>query len=265
MATPLLIERHDRVTVLTINRPQTRNDVTDDAFIDALEAACRAIAEDNETAAVILTGAGSAFSSGGNLKAMRDRTGMFAGDPMDVREGYRRAVQRIPRCVFDLDVPTIAAVNGPAIGAGCDLTLMCDIRIASEKAVFAESFVRVGLIPGDGGAWLLPRVLGLSRACEMMFTGVSIDARTALAWGLVSSVVPETELIPAAMTLARRIAANPSRTLRMAKRLIREGMTTRLETLLELSAAYQALAHHGPEHEERLDALLSRNPPRPAD
>lgn len=260
MPPPLLIERDGPVVVLTINRPDTRNDVTDGAFIDALETACCEIGADREVAAVVLTGAGSAFSSGGNIKAMRDRSGMFAGDPADVREGYRSGVQRIPRSFYELDVPTIAAVNGPAIGAGCDLTLMCDIRIASEKAVFAESFVRVGLIPGDGGAWLLPRALGLSRACEMIFTGDPVDARTALAWGLVSSVVAPEELMPAALKLAQRIAQNPPRALRMAKRLVREGLTTRLETLLELSAAYQALAHHTAEHEERLKAFLERKP-----
>jgi enoyl-CoA hydratase/carnithine racemase len=264
VSSPLLIERDGPVAVLTINRPDTRNDVTDGGFIDALEAACRDIGADREIAAVVLTGAGSAFSSGGNIKAMHARGGMFAGDPADVREGYRRGVQRIPRSFYELDVPTIAAVNGSAIGAGCDLTLMCDIRIASEKAVFAESFVRVGLIPGDGGAWLLPRALGLSRACEMIFTGDPVDARTALAWGLVSSVVAPEELMPAALRLAHRIAQNPPRILRMAKRLVREGLTTRLETLLELSASYQALAHHTPEHENRLKAILERKPAKPA-
>lgn len=267
MSSPLLVQRNGAIAVLTINRPDTRNDVTDAAFIDALETTCRKIGADREIAVVILTGAGSAFSSGGNIKAMAARSGMFAGDPADVREGYRQFVQRIPRNFYELDVPTIAAVNGPAIGAGCDLTLMCDIRIASEQAVFAESFVRVGLIPGDGGAWLLPRVLGLSRACEMIFTGDPVDARTALAWGLVSSVVAPDELMPAAMRMAERIAQNPPRVLRMAKRLVREGLTTRLEALLELSASYQALAHHTLEHEDRLKAILERKPPpqRPAD
>ena len=120
---------------------------------------------------VILTGAGSAFSSGGNVKHMRDKTGMFGGSPAQLRNGYRRGIQRIPLAMMALEVPAIAAVNGPAIGAGCDLTCMCDMRIASERAVFAESFVKVGIIPGDGGAWLLPRAVGMARASEMAFTG----------------------------------------------------------------------------------------------
>ena len=103
--------------------------------------------------AVVLTGEGTAFCAGGNVKDMRDRTGMFAGDPMDQADAYRKGIQRIPRAIYSLNVPIIAAVNGPAVGAGCDLATMCDIRIASTKAMFAESFAKLGLIPGDGGAW----------------------------------------------------------------------------------------------------------------
>jgi len=118
-----------------------------------------------------------------------------------------------------LEVPVIAAINGPAIGAGLDLACMCDIRIASETAVFAESFVKLGIIPGDGGAWFLQRIVGLSKAAEMTFTGEPISAADALACGLVSRVVPAAELMDAAFVLAGQIAANPGHQLRMAKRL----------------------------------------------
>ena len=134
--------------------------------------------------------------------------------------------------MWDLEVPIIAAVNGPSYGAGCDTTLLADIRIASTRATFAENFVRVGLISGDGGAWLLPRQIGLSRAAEMTFTAEPIDAATALEWGLVSRVVEPDALMPAARNLAQRIAANPPKQLRMAKRLLREGLNTRLDTIL---------------------------------
>jgi 2-(1,2-epoxy-1,2-dihydrophenyl)acetyl-CoA isomerase len=159
-------------------------------------------------------------------------------------------------------VPTIAAVNGPAIGAGNDVACMCDIRIASEAAVFAESFVKVGIVPGDGGAWLLPRVVGMSRACEMAFTGAKVDARQALSYGLVSRVVPADKLMEAANELASEIAANPGHVLRMTKRLLREGQHTRLDTLLEMSAAFQALAHHTSDHAEAIDAFLEKRPPK---
>ena len=132
---------------------------------------------------------------------------------------------------------------------------------ASEAASFAESFVRVGLIPGDGGAWLLPRVVGMSKACEMSFTGEAVDAAEALRCGLVSRVVPADELMSAAHDLAGRIAANPGVGLRMSKRLLREGQHMRLESLLEMSAAFQAVAHKTPQHVEAINAFVEKRKP----
>ncbi|MDH6186960.1 crotonase/enoyl-CoA hydratase family protein [Polaromonas sp. CG_23.6] len=261
MTSPLLIELQDGVCILTLNRPETRNPISDGDTIAALEDAVLMINRDHAIRAVVLTGAGSAFSSGGNVKHMQDREGMFGGTPAQLREGYRNGIQRIPRALYHCEVPTIAAVNGPAIGAGCDLALMCDMRIASDNARFAESFVKVGIIPGDGGAWLLPRAIGLSRACEMAFTGDAIDASTALAWGLVSQVVAPGQLMNAALALARRITVNPPDVLRMTKKLLREGQHSSLESLLELSAAMQALAHHTRDHQEAVNAMLARRVP----
>ena len=181
---------------------------------------------------------------------------LAGGSAYDIRNGYRAGIQRIPLALYNLDVPTIAAVNGPAIGAGCDLACMCDIRIASEKAKFAESFVKLGIIPGDGGAWLLPRIIGMSKAAELTFTGDTIGAAEALACGLVSKVLAPDQLMAEARALAERIAANPGPALRMAKRLLREGQHLRLDSLLEMSAAFQALAHHTPEHDTALAAFL---------
>jgi len=132
------------------------------------------------------------------------------------------------------------------------------MRVASEKAIFAESFVKVGLIPGDGGAWFLPRVVGLSRANEMAFTGEPVDAQTALAWGMVSRVVKPEELMSAALELAQRIAVNPPTALRMTKRLLKEGEHSQLETLLEVSASLQALAHQTKDHEEAVNAIIEK-------
>jgi enoyl-CoA hydratase/carnithine racemase len=185
---------------------------------------------------------------------------MFGGTAPEIRDGYRKGIQRIPLAVSKLEVPIIAAVNGPAIGAGCDLTMMCDMRIASEKAVFAESFVKVGIIPGDGGAWFLPRVIGLSRANEMAFTGDPVNAETALAWGMVSKVVPPEELLNAAKDLAGRVAVNPPGALRMTKRLIQEGQDMKLEPLLDMSASMQALAHQTKDHVEAVNAIIEKRP-----
>lgn len=261
MTEPLLIERDGHIVTWTLNDPDARNPVSDDAVIEAIEAAVAAVNRDDTVRVAILTGAGSAFSSGGNVKHMRDKEGMFGGTPSEQRQGYRHGIQRIPRALYHCEIPTIAAVNGPAIGAGCDVTMMCDLRVASTRAVFAESFVKVGLIPGDGGAWLLPRIVGMARATEMAFTGEAIDAQTALAWGMVSSVVEPDELLPAARALAGRIAANPPQALRMTKKLLREGQHQSLDALLELSAAMQTIAHSTADHHEAVAAMLDKRPP----
>jgi enoyl-CoA hydratase/carnithine racemase len=250
--------QRDGIMVLTMNRPQERNVLTDEAQFREFVEACDAINADRSVRAVILTGRGSAFCAGGNVKAMRDRTGMFAGSPLQLRANYRDGLQRIPLALYNLEVPTIAAVNGPAIGAGCDLACMCDIRIASENASFAESFVKVGIVPGDGGAWLLQRAVGLSKACEMSFTGDAIGAHEALACGLVSRVVAPEALLDQARALALRIATNPAGVLRLTKRLIREAQHMRLDTLLEMSAAFQALAHTTEEHRSAVERTLQR-------
>jgi enoyl-CoA hydratase/carnithine racemase len=261
MAEPLLVERHGDVVVWTLNNPEARNPISELDMITALERAVDEVNGDSSARAVILTGSGTAFSSGGNVKHMRDKRGMFGGSPAELRQGYRHGIQRIPKAVYHCEIPTIAAVNGPAIGAGCDLAMMCDLRIASTTAVFAESFVKVGIIPGDGGAWLLPRAIGMARASEMAYTGESIDAETALAWGMVSAVTEPDALLDAAHQLARRIAVNPPHVLRMTKRLLREGQHQTLESILELSAAMQAIAHHTDDHTEAVTAMLERRPP----
>ncbi|MEU6191056.1 crotonase/enoyl-CoA hydratase family protein [Nocardia sp. NPDC047038] len=261
MSDPILIDRTGDVVVWTLNNPRARNPISEADTISALEDAVAAANRDHSLRAAILTGAGSAFSSGGNVKHMRDRAGMFGGTPARLRQEYRHGIQRIPRALYHCEIPTIAAVNGPAIGAGCDLALLCDLRIAVATAVFAESFVKIGLVPGDGGAWLLPRAIGMARACEMAFTGEPIDAHTALDWGLVSEVVEPGALLDAAHRLAARVCANPPHVLRMTKRLLREGTHQTLESLLELSAAMQAAAHHTEDHREAVAAVLERRPP----
>lgn len=262
MSDAVLYQQDGNVVTLTMNKPRTRNALTDSDIVEAFIAGCQRAAADPAVCAVIVTGAGTAFSSGGNLKHMRDKVGTFAGDAASIRDGYRRGIQRLTLALFELEIPTIAAVNGPAYGAGCDTAMACDIRIAAPTAVFAENFVKVGLISGDGGAWLLPRVISLSRACEMSFTGDPVDAGTALQWGLVSKVVPGEDLLTEARRIADRIAVNPPQVLRMAKRLIREGQIVRFDTLLQLAAAYQGAAHQTRDHEEAVAALLEKRPPR---
>lgn len=250
----LKVEKRDRVTLITMDRPDQRNALSDTAQCEEFVAVCAEIEADPQSAVAIVTGAGPAFCAGGNVKDVKNREGWYAGTPAELRDNYRNGIQRIPLALYHLEVPTIAAVNGPAMGAGCDLACMCDMRIAAEEASFAESFVRLGLVPGDGGAWLLQRVVGLGKASEMTFTGEPISAADALACGLVQKVVPGAKLMDAAFDLAGRIAANSPPALRMAKKLMRESQHAGLGTILEMSAAFQSLAHLGEEHARAVGA-----------
>ena len=253
--------REGAILILTMSQPETRNALTGNSAVDEFVQACDAVRRDSSVRVVILTAEGPVFSSGGNVKDMlRYQTQQLM--PETIREEYRNGIQRLPKALYNLDVPVIAAVNGPAIGAGLDLSCLCDIRIASEKATFAQSFVKVGIVPGDGGAWLLPRAVGASKAAEMAFTGDALSADQALACGLVSRVVPHEQLLDEALALARRIAANPGGILRMTKRLLREGERSTLESLLETSAAYQAIAHMGDDHHEAVRAFIDKRAPQ---
>ncbi|MEZ5656643.1 MAG: crotonase/enoyl-CoA hydratase family protein [Sphingobium sp.] len=257
----LVITREGPVVTATLNRPDERNAITDVAYCREIADFCREVSADRSIRALVLTGAGTSFCAGGNVKHMRDKIGMFNGSPYQLRNGYREGIQLIPLALYELEIPVVAAVNGPAIGAGLDLACLCDIRIASENAIFAESFVKLGLIPGDGGAWLLPRIIGMSRASMMTLTGDTIDANKALEYGLVNEVVAPDQVLPRAQEIAGRIAANPGHATRIAKRLLREGQDMKLGPLLELSAAYQAIAHHTQDHEEAIAAFLERRKP----
>ena len=256
------VEREGAIAIVTLNQPEKRNPISGLDMIDALEAAMRALDVDIGVRVVILTGAGSAFSSGGDLKAMAT-PGSSLRDalPAQTRRNYRAGIQRLPLLFEALEVPVIAAINGPAIGAGCDLACMCDIRIAGEGAKFAESFVKLGIVPGDGGAWLLPRIIGFARASELALTGDLLDAGEALACGLVSRVVPGDRLMDEARLVANKIAANPPHAVRMTKRLLREGHRATLAGILELSAAMQALSHATADHDEAVGAFLEKRTP----
>lgn len=253
-------EKRGHVAILTLNRPDAMNALGAPGDGDQVAEVCAAINADTSVRCVILTGAGRAFSAGGNVKAMKAREGAFGGSAVAIRENYRNNIHRIVRSIYGLEVPSIAAVNGAAIGLGCDVACMTDIRISAAEAKFAVTFLKLGLIPGDGGAWLLPRTVGMSRAAELLFTGDVIDARTACDWGLVSKVVPGETLMAEAMAMAERIAQQPPHALRLAKSLLKHGQSTSYDTLLEMSAASQALCHLTEDHMEGVDALLEKRP-----
>ncbi len=257
----ILTEKRGHIAILTLNRPEALNALGAPGDGDQVAAACEAINDDQEIRCVILTGAGRAFSAGGDVKAMKAREGAFGGNGVKVRDGYRKNIHRVVRAIYGLEVPSIAAVNGAAIGLGCDVACMTDIRIAADTAKFGVTFLKLGLIPGDGGAWLMPRTIGMSRAAELLFTGDVIDAAKAEAWGLISKAVPADMLMDEALALAERIVQQPPHALRMAKSLLKHGQTSSYDTLMEMSAAAQAIAHHTDDHMEGVEAILEKRQP----
>ena len=260
MSNFLLYSQESHIVTLTMNQPERRNPLTGNSAVAEFLTAIDRIHDDPSVRCVILTGNGPSFSAGGDVQEML-RQSTPEVTQINIRQDYRRGIQRLTLGLFNLEVPVIAAVNGHAIGAGLDLACMCDIRIASEKAKFAESFVKLGIIPGDGGAWLLPRIIGMSRAAELSFTGEMIDAQLALEWNLVSRVVAPDQLLTAANELALKIATNPPHGVRLTKRLMREAIHSRLESVLELSAVFQAISHKTAHHKEAVDAFIQKREP----
>jgi enoyl-CoA hydratase/carnithine racemase len=255
------LEIDGAIATITITRPEAMNALGQLGDGDVFKGICDQINADRSIRCAILTGDGRAFSAGGDVKAMKERTGAFAGSPAEIREAYRSNIHKIVKALWNLEVPLVTAVNGPAIGLGCDVACMGDIRIASDKAKFGVTFLKLGLIPGDGGAWLTPRIVGWSRACELLFTGDVIDAQTACDWGFVSRVVPAENLMDEARAMAMRVAAQPPHALRVTKALMRQGQTSTFDNIMELSAASQGLMHHTGDHEEGVMAILEKRTP----
>jgi enoyl-CoA hydratase/carnithine racemase len=258
----LTIERFAGIVRLTMSEPGTRNAITDNSAVEEFAAVCAEVNANPADKVVIVTGEGPVFSSGGNIRTMHRGMDLAMSCEAVVAD-YAQGIQRLPQVLMALEVPTIAAVNGPALGAGCDLACMCDIRIASESATFAESFIHFGIVPGDGGAGLLPRIVGASKAAEMSFTGDTLTAAQALEIGLVSRVVAADALLREAHGLAERIASKSAPALRFTKRLLRESPHQSLTSLLALSAAYQSILHKTPEHRAAVEAFEARRRSRP--
>jgi len=257
----VLTDIKNRIATVTLNDPDRRNPFTGIEMVDSLVNAIEDVNRNLDVGVMILTGAGSAFSSGGDIKAMAAKSDQFGLSPIGVAESYLEGIQRIPLALYNMDIPTIAAVNGPAIGAGCDLAMMCDMRIASENARFGEVFLNIGIIPGDAGSWFLIRRLGYQRAAELTFSSRLVDAAEALELGMVLEVLPTDKLMERAQERAAVIAAKPPRTLRAAKRLMRHAERMDLPDYLSSAATYQALMHQTKDHMEAVNAILEKRTP----
>lgn len=244
---------------IVLDRPERMNAFTFD-MIDAWTAALQRCRTDDAIKVVIVTGTGSAFCSGGDVVEMGER---LDHTPEQRKHELFHRIERIPLALEDLDKPVIAAVNGVATGAGMDMALMCDLRYAAKSARFAETYVKVGLVPGAGGAHFLPRLVGVSKALELFLTGDFVDAQEALRIGLVNKVFPDATLTEEVDKIARRMANAPALTLRMTKRAIYQGMRNDLRTNLDLISSHYAIITSTQEHKELVRSFIaSRNKKR---
>ncbi|HEY7650242.1 MAG TPA: enoyl-CoA hydratase-related protein [Methylomirabilota bacterium] len=254
--TTLLVDCSSALATITLNRPDARN-ALDLTMRRELLAALDEVEAAGDVRVVILTGSGGHFCAGGDVKTMRERRHTAAEGRARV-ESLNRLVLRL----VDFPRPTIAMVDGFAVGAGCNLALGCDLIVASDRAQFGEVFAKIGLVPDGGGTWLLSRLVGLSRAKELIFTADIIDAARAREIGLVNHVAPAADLERVTRALAERIAAGPPAILKMAKHLVNRGSTSDLAGALDGEASAQAIAITGEDHQEGLRAFFEKRPPR---
>lgn len=264
MSLPQLVDSSltlkDRVALLTFERDDVRNALTGTALIEDIVTTVNWVNLCEQVSVLVITGSGSAFSAGGNVKEMQEKTGIFKGSVYDIQDQYRRGIQQIPLALHKAEVPVIAAVNGPAIGAGMDLACMCDLRIGSNTASMGETFINLGIISGAGGAWVLQRLIGYQKAAELTFTGRVVKAGEAKELGLFLDVVEPDALLSRAMELADQIAAKPPLTVRLSKRLMKKAQRQDLPDFLEMCACFQAMSHHTGDHLEAVLALLEKRP-----
>lgn len=251
-------ELNERIGVLTLQRDDIRNVLTGSHIVDDIVQTVDWIKDNDSIAALILTGEGKAFSAGGNVKEMSDKAGMFSGDAQQIRDNYLATIQRMPLAIQSINIPVIAAVNGPAIGAGFDLACMCDFRLASTKAWFAESFINLGLIPGDGGGWFLQRLIGYQHAAELTMSGRRLDVDEALHIGLLLKVCEPEELMLDCIALAASMVEKPKQALCETKRILKLAQHGTLEDFLAHCAEVQGHLHQEAEHHAATAAFLKQ-------
>jgi enoyl-CoA hydratase/carnithine racemase len=254
MSDTVLFDVSDKIATVTLNQPARLNAFSDDMLGQLVQHLDECEARD-DIAVVILTGSGRGFCSGGDVSKM----GADADNRAHVtREHISEFIQAFPKRAARFDKPLIAAVNGVATGGGMDLALACDIRVAASSAKFAETYARIGLLPGGGGAWYLPRLVGRSMAMELLLSGDFIDADEALRIGLVNHVWPDDELLANARALAARIARNPPLSVRLIKRAVDHGLNGDMNASLDLIASHIAVAKGGHDHGEAMRAFKEK-------
>ncbi|MBI5094450.1 MAG: enoyl-CoA hydratase/isomerase family protein [Candidatus Hydrogenedentes bacterium] len=261
MDAEVIVTRKGRALWIELNRPEARNAIRLGGTTKLVIAAIADASADHDVRSVVITGRGSSFCAGGDVKEMAKALAGQKPDPGAIRDMVRE-FHRMIETIYECEKPVIAAVNGPAMGAGCNLALVCDVRIASDQAKFSEAFVHRGLTSDAGSTYLLPRLVGAAKAFELLTLGDTVDAHEALRIGLVNQVVPHGELLAETEALTTRYAQAPPNAVAMIKRGLRLGATATLHDTLESEATSQALAMLGREHVEGVTAFLEKRPPR---
>ncbi len=255
MSDELLFKIENAIATITLNRPEKLNAFTTDMLLQWGDALLEA-QSNTQVRAIVLTGAGRAFCAGGDVGGMNERKQQET--PIMRKASLTDRVHRIPLIMESLDKPVIVAINGVATGAGLDMALMGDIRIAAKSARLAETYIRIGIMAGDGGAWYLPRLVGLPKALELLWTGRFVESDEAERIGLVNKVVPDEQLMQEAYRMAEQIAAGPPLAVRMMKKAVYQGMNMDLRTHLEQVSSHMAVLFSTEDHQEALTAFKEK-------
>lgn len=254
----IIVEQREAVATITFNRPERMNSMGGDLVVETIAALGR-FQHDRDVRAVIMTGIGErAFCAGADVQNLQRRSEQAT--PME-RRRYVQQAQQLTLAIREIEKPVIAAVNGVAAGGGCDIALACDIRIASEHARFGEVFARIGLFPGTGGTYFLPRLVGIAKALELIWTGDVIDAQEALQIGLVSRVVAANDLMTETWALARRLAVGPPLAISLAKTAVYKGLDLDVRAALEYAATAESITLTSQDHQEGILAFREKRSP----
>jgi enoyl-CoA hydratase/carnithine racemase len=250
----ILTEKADGIATITLNRPRKKNAFTLEMIDKWTEALC-SWRTDPDVRVIVLTGSGEAFCAGIDFSSVDAEQGT---NPVGLKKMLWERIHRIPLTLEDIDKPVIAAVNGPAVGAGLDMALMCDLRFAADTAQLSEGYVKAGLVPGDGGAYYLPRLVGIAKALELLWTGDFIDAEEALRIGLVNRVYPRESLMLETRTFARRLADGPQEVIRTIKRATYQSSRSDLRTALDLISSHMGIVRQTPDSRAAIENALAR-------
>lgn len=257
MSSPILTTIENGIMIITLNRPEKKNAFNDEMinlWVNALEEA----QQNDDVNVIVITGAGDAFCSGGDVGGMKSGN----PTPLENKNKLWKNIQRVPKTLRSMDKPVIVAINGVAVGAGLDMALMADMRTMADTARMSEGYVKVGLVPGNGGAYYLPRLVGEAKAYELLWTGRFIDSHEALQLGLVNHVYPQEVFMEETLKLAQSISEGPQIAIRLMKRAVRQSLNLDLEQSLDLISSHMAIVKSTEDHKEGVAAFLEKRKPQ---